>query len=337
MNQEIIDSFAEVESKMRLTVSPYLENLYLQPDKFFMTNFDYPTSNLIDKIELPNFEIYCIDAVTEEKVIYPSQDYTLLSVKNKILIVFHNYHKFTAKTYLYAEYNDIKSIIQASLYEDVQRFFHMGKDHTWGSFVFMGSRVVGASDNNPSKLRCDINDYGPIFWDNRGETNTNGNHDEFSQTVDITRLQDYAIFMSVPSAGHIVYLRLKPINGELLADDYNNNAIVPAVARTLFEIIKLIDEWAAVNQSPWNNSQAISVKAKEFIDGLNIPQEVMESIRSQQTDMQVYRYLSGDENARNRPPLEEIALMPDVVYSWFKEQFCYRSFESLVLYHPAFN
>lgn len=337
MNQEIINKFVEIDSDIRLTVNPYSEDLYLQPDKFFMTDFDYPTLNIIDKIELTDFEMYCIDAVTEEKVIYPSQDYTLLSVKDKILVVFHNYHKFTAKTYLYAEYNDVKSIIQASLYEDVQRFFHMGKDHTWGSFVFMGSRVVEASDNNPSRLRCDINDYGPIFWNSQGETNTDGNHDEFSQTVDITRLQDFAIVMSVPSAGHIVYLRLKPINGELLAEDYNNNAVVPAVARTLFEIIKLIDEWAMVNQSPWNNSQAISAKAKEFINGLDIPQEVIDSVRSLQTDMQVYRYLAGNENARNRPPLDEIAPMPDVVYSWFKEQFCYRSFENLVLYHPTFN
>lgn len=337
MNQEIINKFVEIDSDIRLTVNPYSEDLYLQPDKFFMTDFDYPTLNIIDKIELTDFEMYCIDAVTEEKVIYPSQDYTLLSVKDKILVVFHNYHKFTAKTYLYAEYNDVKSIIQASLYEDVQRFFHMGKDHTWGSFVFMGSRVVEASDNNPSRLRCDINDYGPIFWNSQGETNTNGNHDEFSQTVDITRLQDFAIVMSVPSAGHIVYLRLNPINGELLADDYNNNAVVPAVARTLFEIIKLIDEWALVNGSPWDNPQAISTKAKEFMDKLNIHQEIVDLIRSGQTDMQVYRYLAGNENARNRPPLEEIALMPDLVYSWFKQQFCYRSFETLVLYHPAFN
>jgi hypothetical protein len=153
----------------------------------------------------------------------------------------------------------------------------------------------------------------------------------------MANIADFSIIASVPNAGHILYLRFKPVNGEMIAAEAADQAVVPAAARTLFEIIKLIDEWAAVSESPWDNTQAISIKAKEFMDGLNIPQEVMESIRSEQTDMQVYRYLSGDENARNRPPLEEIALMPDVVYSWFKEQFCYRSFEGLVLYHPAFN
>jgi hypothetical protein len=281
--------------------------------------------------------MYCVDAVNEEKIVYPSQDYTLLSVKNKILVVFHNYRKFSARTYLYAEYNGVKSLIQVSLFEDIQKFFHTGKDHTWGSFVFMGSRIVEPSDDNPSRVRCDINDYGPIFWNSQGETNSDGTHDEFSQTVDITRLQDFAIIMSVPSAGHIVYLRLKPINGVKIDDDYNNDSIVPAVTRTMFEIMKLIDEWAEVSKAPWGNTQAISLKAKSFIDGLKITEEVTNSIKSLQTDMQVYRYLSGNENARNRPPLEEIALMPDVVYSWFKEQFCYRSFENLVLYHPAFN
>jgi hypothetical protein len=337
MNQEIIEKFAEIESEIRLSVSPYSENSYLQPDKFFMTSFEYPTTGVVEKIKLTNFEMYCIDAITEEKIIYPSQDYTLLSVKDKILVIFHNYRKFSARTYLYAEYNGMKSLIQVSLFEDIQKFFHTGKDHTWGSFVFMGSRIVEPSDDNPSRIRCDVNDYGPIFWNSQGETNSDGTHDEFSQTVDITRLQDFAIIMSVPSAGHIVYLRLKPINGVKIDDDYNNDSIVPAVTRTMFEIIKLIDEWAEVSKAPWSNTQAISLKAKSFIDGLKINEEVINSIKSLQTDMQVYRYLAGNENARQRPPLEEIALMPDVVYSWFKEQFCYRSFESLVLYHPAFN
>ena len=337
MSQELLDRFTEIDIDIKSTPSPYSEDLFVAPEKFYLTNFEYTTSGLIDKIETEDLELYCIDASTGEKIVYPSQDYTLFSVQNRILIVFYNYRTFTPKTYLYAEYKNTKEIIQAYFYEDVQKFFHMGKDHTWGSFVFMGSRIVEASDNNPSRLRCDINDYGPIFWNSQGETNTDGNHDEFSQTVDITRLQDFAIVMSVPSAGHIVYLRLKPINGELLADDYNNNAIVPAVARTLFEIMKLIDEWATVNQEPWNNNQSISAKARDFMEGLEIPQEVTDSVRSLQTDMQVYRYLAGNENARNRPPLDEIAPMPEVVYNWFKQQFCYRSFENLVLYHPAFN
>ena len=280
MNQEIINKFVEIDSDIRLTVNPYSENLYLQPDKFFMTDFDYPTLNVIDKIELTDFEMYCIDALTEEKIMYLSQDYTLLSVKDKILIVFHNYRTFTAKTYLYAEYNGLKSLIQVSLFEDIQKF---------------------------------------------------------SQTVDITRLQDFAIIMSVPSAGHIVYLRLKPINGVKIDDDYNNDSIVPAVTRTMFEIMKLIYEWAAVSGEPFNNIQDISTKAKGFIDGLGIPEPIKESINSLQTDMQVYRYLAGSENARQRPPLDEIALMPQSVYDWFKQQFCYRSFDNLVLYHPVFN
>lgn len=337
MNQEIINKFVEIDSDIRLTANPYSENLYLQPDKFFMTDFDYPTLNVVDKIELTDFEMYCIDAITEEKIVYPSQDYTLLSVKDKILVVFHNYRKFTAKTYLYAEYNNFKSIIQISLFEDMQKFFHMGKDHTWGSFTFTGSRIVQKSDIVETNKRCDINDYGPIYWDSSGNISTNPQNSSFSQTMSIADIADFAIIASVPNAGHILYLRFKPVNGRIMAEEVNNEATVPAVARTLFEIIKLIDEWALVNGSPWDNPQAISTKAKEFMDKLNIHQEIVDLIRSGQTDMQVYRYLAGNENARNRPPLEEIALMPDLVYSWFKQQFCYRSFETLVLYHPAFN
>ena len=337
MSQETLERFQEIDTEIRSTPSPYSEDRFLVPEKFYLTNFEYATSGLVDKIETEDLELYCIDASTGEKVVYLSQDYALFSVKNRILIVFYNYRTLTPKTYIYAEYKNVKQIIQVSIYEDVQKFFHMGKDHTWGGFAFTGSRVVEKSDIIISNKRCDIDDYGPIYWDNTGGISTNPLNDSFSQTLSIVNIADFAIIASVPNAGHILYLRFKPVNGQMVAAEAVDQAVVPAAARTLFEIIKLIDEWAVVSESPWDNTQAISIKAKEFMDGLNIPQEVVESIRLQQTDMQVYRYLSGDENARNRPPLEEIALMPDVVYSWFKEQFCYRSFESLVLYHPAFN
>ena len=336
MNQEIINKFVEIDSDIRLTVNPYSEDLYLQPDKFFMTDFDYPTLNVIDKIELTDFEMYCIDALTEEKVVYPSQDYSLLSVKDKILVVFHNYRTFTAKTYLYAEYNGLKSLIQVSVFEDMRRFFHSGKDHSWGSFVFMNSKIINKFDFPENSLRCDINDYGPKYWDDEGNETSDGN-DSLGKKVDISQMEEFSRLMSVPKQGHIVYVRLKPIDGVLLSDNYNNEAIVPAVTRTIFELMKLVYEWASVSEEPFNNIQDISTKAKGFIDGLGIPEPIKESINSLQTDMQVYRYLAGSENARQRPPLEDIALMPQSVYDWFKQQFCYRSFDNLVLYHPVFN
>lgn len=333
----MLERFQEIDAAIRATPSPYSQDRFVVPEKFYLTNFEYITSGFIDEIETEDLELYCIDASTGEKIIYPPQDYALLSVQNRILIVFYNYRTFTPKTYIYAKYENIKQIIQVSLFEDIQKFFHMGKDHTWGGFAFTGSRIVEKSDIIISNKRCDIDDYGPIYWDNTGNMSTNPLNNSFSQTLSMANIADFSIIASVPNAGHILYLRFKPVNGEMVAAEATDQAVVPAAARTLFEIIKLIDEWSTVSEEPWNNTQAISTKAKEFINGLNIPQEIMDSIRSEQTDMQVYRYLAGDENARNRPPLEEIALMPDVVYSWFKEQFCYRSFESLVLYHPAFN
>lgn len=337
MSQELLDRFQEIDAIIRATPSPYSEDRFVVPEKFYLTNFEYSTSGLIDEIEVGDLELYCIDASTGEKMVYPSQDYALFSVKNRILIAFYNYRTFTPKTYIYAEYKNAKQIIQVSSYEDIQKFFHMGKDHTWGSFTFTGSRIVQKSDIVITNKRCDIDDYGPIYWDSSGNISTTPQNSSFSQTMSIADIADFAIIASVPNAGHILYLRFKPVNGRIMAEEVNNEAVVPAVARTLFEIIKLVDEWAVVSQEPWNNTQAISIKAKEFIDGMNVPQEIMDSIRSQQTDMQVYRYLAGNENARNRPPLNEIAPMPEVVYNWFKQQFCYRSFENLVLYHPAFN
>ena len=345
MTKEIIDKFSQLDLEVRSTPSPYVstddrvarDSFNLQLNSFYMTDFDYTTVDVVDKIEPDGFEVYCKDALTGEKLVYPRTDYTLFSVKNKILIGFHNYKKFTPKTYMYTEYKSSVELIQASLFENMQSFFHTGKDHSWGSFAFFGSRIVKAADINPTRERCDLNDYGPIFWNNEGNlVEIQSADSQFSEKVDIAKFEDFKFVMSVPSEGHIVYLRLRPINGTILSDNYNNESVVPAVTRTIFELIKLIDEWASVTEEPWNNTQEIAIKAKRFLDGLAIPEQVRSAVRSLQTDMQVYRYLLGQDNARQRPPVEGIALMPDSVYDWLKRQFCYRSFQNLVFYHPLF-
>jgi hypothetical protein len=345
MNTEILNKFSQIRLEIETNPNPYVDLEKLQVsdsanvklDKFYMTNFSHQTIDTIEKIELSNFEMYCIDAISGDKIIYPTQDYTLFSVKDRILIAFHNYKTFTPKTYIYAEMDGGRQLIQIPLFEEVQRFFHMGKDHSWGSFCFFNSRIVEPADINPLRERCDINDYGPIFWNDSGETNEGATHNSFAESVDISRLQEFYVIMSVPGIGNIVYLRLNPINGTLLSDNYNNDAVLPAVTRTMFELIKLIDEWASVSEEPWNNTQTISKKAKDFIQALNMPDNIKSEIELLQTDMQIYRYLSGNANARQRPPIEEVALMPESVYNWFKEQFCYRRFENMILYHPSFN
>lgn len=337
MNTEIVNKFNEFISQIKSTPNVYNPDSYLDFSKYYLTNFAYQTLDFVDKITDIDFEIYVLDAVTNEKVIYETLDYSLFSVNNRILIAFHDYKKFTPKTYVYAEHNGSTELIQIYNFENAQKFFRSGKDHSWGSFVFMDSKIINKRDFPENSLRCDVNDYGPKYWADDGNSNDITDSNAFKdKKVSINEIEEFSVIMSVPKFGHITYLRVKPIDGKILSDDYNNDAIVPAVTRTIFELIKLIDEWASVSEEPFNNTQEISVKAKNFISGLDIPENIHESIKTLQTDMQVYRYLSGLENARQRPPLDEIATIPDSVYDWFKGKFCYERFQNMIDYHPAF-
>lgn len=339
-NEEILKKFAEFDLEIQSTQNPYLENSYLNFSKFYITNFDYPTNEIIDKITILDFNIYCIDSITQEKVILPSQDYSLFSVKNKILIAFHNYATFTPKTYIYAEYKTKKILIQKNTFEEIERFIFLGRDHSWGNFVFMNSRIVEEKDSPIN--RCDLNDYGPIFWNDDGSSNDKGFNDSFNKKIDLSMVAEAFIIFSSPNNGHILYIRFK--NGpELTMSDreelryqYHNEAIVPTTAITFYELIKLIIEWGSVVDSPWNNEQEIAIKAKKFISSLDIPKDIIDYINENQANMQVYRYLTGDTEARQRPPLYDIATMPQNVYDWLKTQFCYNKFENLLMSHPYF-
>lgn len=331
---DILLQFSQILENIKDKKDYYNDTRKLEFDSFFLLEDECNESENFVNLNIQELKIYVLDPISKEKIFYDEKDYTLYSLNNKILVCFHKYRKFLPKTYLYIDINNKTIIVQSRMFEDVQKFFHMGKDHSWGSFVFFGSKVIEQKD--PTVERCDFSDYGPVIWNEVGQARQIGYDESFGHTLYITDIAEFSTIMSVPNSGHIMFIRLKPVNGKVFGQEYNNQSTLPFISMTLFELLKLIYEWASVAEEPWNNNQEIAIKSKQFLEALDIS-SIFNSIKENQTNMQVYRYLSGLENARERPPLEEVSLMPDDVYGWFKKQFCYQKFENLLLYHPFLN
>jgi hypothetical protein len=72
------------------------------------------------------------------------------------------------------------------------------------------------------------------------------------------------------------------------------------MGRTFWECLKLVREWSIVNSEPFNNNELIANKANQFMTALNFSNEEL-SLIDNQNNMQIAKYILGDENARQRP------------------------------------
>lgn len=153
-----------------------------------------------------------------------------------------------------------------------------------GTFIFTNSDMIIAPGMD---WRCDNGKYGPAPF-HKGIRII----DKFS---DITV---YEPVLSINGVGHIIYL--EGVAKQELAEDHLNNDLIPSIGRTFWETMKLIREWAIVNQPPFNNQDVVSHKAHLFIKELKFTDQEL-SVIDGQIPMQIANYLSGSTNARQRP------------------------------------
>jgi hypothetical protein len=153
-----------------------------------------------------------------------------------------------------------------------------------GVFSFTNSDMIIAPSRD---WRCDNGKFGPLPF-----ANPEGIFEAPSGIV------VYEPIISINGVGHIVYV--EGIGKQELANAYLNTDTRPVSGRTLWETLKLIREWAIVNQEPFNNTEAVAHKAKTFIDELKLT-ETEQDVIDQQIPMQIANYLMGNTNARQRP------------------------------------
>ncbi len=167
--------------------------------------------------------------------------------------------------------------------ERVIDIYDRAVDAQVGVFSFTNSDMILAPNLD---WRCDNGKFGPRSFH------------PITIMEDLPQIVVYEPVLSVNGVGHIIYV--EGVGKQTLAEHHLNADTHPVTGRTLWETLKLIREWAIVNQPPFNNTEAVSHKAKTFIDELKLT-EAEQAVIDQQIPMQIANYLMGNTNARQRP------------------------------------
>ena len=156
-------------------------------------------------------------------------------------------------------------------------------DAQTGTFIFTNSDMILAPSQD---WRCDNGKFGPK---------------PFQDVRIIDQLSEILVYEPVLSAngvGHLIYI--EGVAKQDVANQELSHGEMPTTGRTLWETLKLIREWAIVNQPPFNNTEAVAHKAFQFIKELQLSDAEL-AVIDQQIPMQIANYLTGSTNARQRP------------------------------------
>jgi hypothetical protein len=156
-----------------------------------------------------------------------------------------------------------------------------------GTFAFVDSQPPSILEPHKD-WRCDREYYGPYPYPTLdGEI-----LDPLNESSVIVAFEP---IISLVGVGHLIYMQRT--NYREQRNELVNNAITPMTAPTLSETLKLIHEWSLVADDPFDNQELIAQDAKDFVRITGIT----ESLLAPYPDMQIARFLSGDEQARVRP------------------------------------
>lgn len=235
----------------------------------------------------PNADDITVRVLTTNGEVDFSSKYSISRLPNEMFLFSSLITKTMGECFaLVVSDGENSEIVNLQAYEKMRRFIN---NPDGGFFSFFNSLATISLDGSlPKEERCDYGMYGPVRFLKDQEPK-----------ISLVNVNDINIFekiLSVDGVGHIVYIKA-PL-------DYNfftNNDPFPRCATSLQESLKQISEWAAVTESPWNNEENIAIKAREFFDKLYFNQNFIEHINETQATMQVYNYLLGSADARNRP------------------------------------
>jgi hypothetical protein len=166
-------------------------------------------------------------------------------------------------------------------------------------------------DGNVFK-RCDVDKYGAkVFYPVYNNYN----------------IINVRLVIDIAGIGHVTYFNTTNEGNVNMTSRTKNTA-----ARTFTGIIKTLLEWSQVAEDPFYNSEAPAVKAKQMLDELKIPADLLEWVDNNQIDMAVARYLKGETDIS--AVHEENPEMPEVAKKYLKTNCIYKNIASLYNNHP---
>jgi hypothetical protein len=215
--------------------------------------------------------------------------------------------------------------VQLCTYEDVFDILNQEYDEYSNFFVFLDSAVVPSKDSDKPSLdaehkilgqalpRCDYEKFGVSpFYPNK------------AAAQNISRIRNV---LDISGVGHVLFINTLDVEKKT-----SHPQVMNTVTRTLTGLIKTIFEWSIVNEDPFNNQERISARAKEFLNKLNIPENIIKEINDNQPDMKVATYLKGE--TVNNYAIDENNFLPNSFADWYKSKIRYRTLNSLVKNNP---
>ena len=188
-----------------------------------------------------------------------------------------------------------------------------------GTFAFVDSQPPSILEPHKD-WRCDKEYYGPYPY----PTLDGVILDPLSDSSVIVAFEP---IISLCGVGHLIYMQRT--NYKEQRNELVNNAITPMTAPTLSETLKLISEWALVAEEPFSNQELIAQDARDFVKITGLTDELM----SPYPNMQISKFLSGDEQARLRPA-DAVAPQPELI-EFIQNSVSHISLSRIVLLNPT--
>ena len=248
---------------------------------------------------LKHYEMfYMLDYITDPSVKLfrrtPAGDeefsaYDLIQMPDeKLLVAFYKYLPMAPIDNYIAVCGDQEEFVGSQPFERVVPYWNLGITSPTGEkgvFCFLDSQPI---HNPKDEWRCDTTSYGPLKYLGVGE-------ERRTLLSELAQIKTYETIIAINGIANIAYLHRN--DDEVVRDLVINAEEVPAYTVTLSEMFRLISEWAALTNEPFNSTQDIALDAKAFLNAIRFDP----SLVTDQADMQVAEYLKGNTNARQRP------------------------------------
>jgi hypothetical protein len=213
-----------------------------------------------------------------------------------------------------------KVYFQNCSYEKYEELFDRPKQDKLIMYSFMKSVEIPEESNYTSQdnslpedfVRCDYNKFGSR---------------PFYPAINPIAVTHMSNVLDICGIGHLVCIFTN--NTE---NPNPESQSVNTGGRTLSGALKNVYEWAEVHKEPFNNQEDISKIAYDFLEELQIPEEVMNQVIAEQVDMRVSRYLQGE--SRRVYAIDENIQTPELLKIYFKNKCKYNSLHQLLSNHP---
>lgn len=195
-----------------------------------------------------------------------------------------------------------------------------GVSDTHGVFLFCAARP----DPGTPLERCDYDTWGPVGPMREGDPRYNTLFG--SSVIHVTnQLLIYEVLFSLAPEGFLIYIEVAKDDADRYPDPDTEDYLInredpPCCTRTFPEMLRLLWEWEQATLPPFNNTEVAAVTAAGILERLRtdygLTEEVLAEVVSAVPPMQVSRFLMGEQNARERPPVETIPQAPEPVLEW---------------------